>query len=333
MKKVIFAAVFAIVLVLAQAALAAEVSMPTPEQFFCDLSDVSAVACDDGVKAESVTGIWEGNSIKVTVPVQESGEGAGKATFSEAAYEPANQDQRLAGKFRAFHLTNPNDYELYLTLESCLTSPDGQAQVWANVMYARFYSDEMLKMNVPLEDGPDDDSVAFALPENFSGWLVLPQTAVNVRGMEKDDVQGVYRLSQEDEQTWNAVFTEETESAEFYQTALRFGVYMPDDEQSEVAFVIDRLFNGGEGAEIPAYSGDEQLTTPAPTQSAEPEPTAAVTPPVPTPSATKNAGKSSVHPLSFVLLGLLVAAGVVALVISARQYKQIEKKKHKKGKK
>lgn len=273
MKKTVFALVTAMLLMLAPAALAdGTVTMPTPDTYcwdfstlFDDASGEEIVTCEPGTYAEVATDIWEGNSVKLEMEIDGDGMSAGKIRFSAISYEGAVYvNQMNAGKFRAFHLTNPNDYELCLTIEGWMVAPGANPNGWADVVNARFYTDDMLKVNVPTENEWEDEDTVFIIPENFSGWVVLPQTAINVYGMEIDDVQGTYRFPFGEEDSWSSRFDEESPVSEFYQIGIRFGLYMPDDEHDLISFYIDRIFNGGEGVEIPAYAGDEQLTTPAP---------------------------------------------------------------------
>lgn len=127
MKKTIFALVMAVLLMLAPAALAeGAATMPTPDTYFNDLSgdlNEELVKCGVGTYAEIATDIWEGNSVKLELEIDGDGMSASKVEFYSQVYEGQYVDQRLAGKFRAFHLTNPNDYELCLTIEGWMVAP------------------------------------------------------------------------------------------------------------------------------------------------------------------------------------------------------------------
>lgn len=337
MKKVVFALVMAVLLMLAPAALAdGAVTMPTPDTYFNDLSgglNEDLIGCDAGTYAEIATDIWEGNSVKVELEIDGDGMSAGKVRFDSRFYEGQYVDQRLAGKFRAFHLTNPNDFELYLTIEGWMVAPGASPNAWADVINARFYTDDMLKVNVPSENEWDDEDTIFIIPENFSGWVVLPQTAVNVYGMEIDDVQGTYRFPFSDEDFWRSRFDEESPLSEFYQTGIRFGLYMPDDEHDLISFYVDRLFNGGEGAEIPAYAGDEQLTTPAPLEPSDSNaPDASATAgtdstQAPDASATQapvEGNNTTTVIIIIVVAVVVVVAAVVIIAVAASKKKKAE---------
>ena len=343
MKKTIFALVMAALLMLAPAALAdGAATMPTPDTYcwdfstlFDDASGKDIVACEAGTYAEVATDIWEGNSVKLELEIDGDGMSVGKIRFSAISYDGAVYvNQMNAGKFRAFHLTNPNDYELCLTIEGWMVAPGASPNGWADVVNARFYTDDMLKVNVPTENEWDDEDTVFIIPENFSGWVVLPQTAVNVYGMEIDDVQGTYRFPYSEEDSWSSRFDENSPVSEFYQIGIRFGLYMPDDEHDLVSFYIDRIFNGGEGAEIPAYAGDEQLTTPAPL---DPSDSSAPNSSAPAASATAGTdstkapaasatqaptdGNSTTTIIIVVAVVVVVAAAVVIAVVVSKKKK------------